>query len=180
MTTNNQNPGTQLDTRQPGKAAIYKRPAAEALQTTHRSQIDDLEAFARELGYAEVTVFAERYIPGSTPLVRREAFYALKAAIEQPEPGQTPIQAIIVASVDRLFRSSRMIEDIALFIDLCASHGITVITPAAFYDFRNQTHIVQFCFACQTAPQSIEAVITNRLQAGKRAAAARQKAASAN
>lgn len=135
MTTNNQNPGTQLNAQQKGRAVIYRRPAPDALQKT-QPQVSDLVQFANEHGYTDVTVFAERYIPGSTPLVRREAFNALRAAIAQPEPGQPPIQAILVASVDRLFRGSSMVEDLASFIELCASQGITVITPTALYDFR--------------------------------------------
>ena len=55
MTTNNQNPGTQLDTTRQGRLAIYKRPAAEKAQTPQLQSLD-LEVWAREQGYTDITV----------------------------------------------------------------------------------------------------------------------------
>ena len=179
MTTNKQNPGTQLAKTQRGRLAIYQRPAAKKAHVP-QPQSPDLEAWARGQGYTDITVFAERYIPGTVPLARRDAFNALKAAIVEPQSEQAPVQAIVVASADRLFRSTSMMEDIALFIDLCASRGITVMTPTASYDFGNHSDVVRFCFACMTAGESLEAVVTSRLQMGKRAAAARRRGQATN
>jgi DNA invertase Pin-like site-specific DNA recombinase len=192
MTANDQNHETQLDPQQLGRVAIYRRPAAQSQVSTTQQQSLDLEAWAREQGFTDITVFAERYIPGNTRLMLRETFTALKKAIEEP-PGsidpqaqeeeearqfaQKPITAILVTSVDRLFPSPAMLEDIALFLNLCASHGIVVLTPTGErYDFRNENDVVKFCFLCQSATQGIERVTLNRLQQGKRAAAARRRA----
>ena len=120
----------------------------------------------------------------------RDAFKALKKAIAEPPQAldpetqeeeeakqftRKPITAILVASVDRLFRLDSMMEDTALFLNLCSSHGITVITPTATYDFCNEADVVQFCFLCLAATQGIERVTLTRLQQGKRAAAARRQ-----
>ena len=179
MTTNNRKPEKQPG-MQLSRAVIYSRPAAETPQAPQRPQIHDLETLAREHGFTDITVFAERHIPGNTAFAYRDAFKELGKAIEEQqekqEPGQKPITAIIVASVDRLFRSPGMLEDIALFLNLCSSHGVTVITPTATYDFSNQADVVRFCFACQTTSLTIERVTLNRLHEGKRAAAARRKA----
>jgi hypothetical protein len=191
MTTNNQNPGTRLATTQRGRLAIYQRPTAEKAQTPQLQSLD-LEVWARERGYTDISVFAERYIPGDPRIVLPEALNALKKAIEGPpdrldsktQEGarqlQKPITAILVASVDSLFRSGSMLEDIALFLNLCSSHGITVITPVATYDFCNESDVVQFCFLCLTASQGVERATLTRQQQGKRAAAARRQGKTAS
>jgi Resolvase, N terminal domain len=202
MTTNHQN---HDETQR--RLAIYKRPGAEAAQAPQFQSLD-LEAWAREQGFTDITVFAERYIPGDTPLAHRDAFMAMKQAIEGEEPDQAnyaqryvfkehkqtvaeqedeeastlsqkPFTAILVASVNRLFRG-RMLEDVALFVNLCSSHGIVVLTPTEQYDFRNENDVVKFCFSCMAASGDIERVTLTRMQAGKRAAAARRRASSTN
>lgn len=189
MTTNNQTPGTRLDSTQQGRLAIYQRPAAEKVHAPQFQSLD-VEAWAREQGYTDITRFAEQYIPGDTRFMLPEAFNALLKAIEEPQDKRDPesqeeeeakqfttkpITAILIASVNRLFRSDSMLEDILLFLNLCSSHGITVITPTAPYDFRNEAEVVQFCFSCLTATQGMERVTPTRLQQAKRAAAARRQ-----
>ena len=55
MTTNHQNPGTPLDTTKLGRIAIYQRPAAEKVQAPQLQSLD-LEVWAREQGYTDITV----------------------------------------------------------------------------------------------------------------------------
>lgn len=159
-----------------GKAAIYRRPHTQDVQTID-AQCDTLTALAQQYGFTDIVVFAERYIPGNTPLITRDGFQQMKQYIEAGAAADdAPVTAILVSSPDRLFRSSHMVEDIALFIDFCASHTVTVITPAATYDFHNHTDVVRFCFTAMAASETVATVITGRLQAGRRHARAKRAA----
>lgn len=173
QTTNTPQPQT-------GKAAIYARVNEVAKATPH-PHIATLVQIASERGYHadNITVYEHTCTSGRIPDAEREAFAALIAAITTPEPDQAPIRAIFVSSEERLFRSASM-QDIVRFVQTCLEHNVTLVTPTAEYDFTNQNHVIQFCFACQTADQSIGQVTSDRLQTGKRAAAARRKAQSRN
>ncbi len=155
-----------------GRAAIYTRGGK---QQTQQPQYSDLLFFAQEQGFTaeRITVFEEGYVSGAA--TKREALNALIAAITEPEEGQERIRAVFVSSEDRLFRDSPLV-DVAAFIEQCRANGVLLITPAGVYDFTDAAQVALFHFKIEQAYQFVTQMVTSRLQAGKRAAAARRKA----
>ena len=151
-----------------GRVAIYRRNAAAAQAPTLLTQTSDLLALAHAQGYAneQIIVFEEGY--GA----KRAALLDLLMQIAQPAQDQEPIKALFVGAESRLFRDSEVVQ-VSTFIELCRTYQVLLITPTRVYDFSKPVDVAQFRFACDGADE----YIINRLQADKRAAAARRRQA---
>lgn len=131
---------------QSGRIAIYARVAPGAKRTTS-PQTDDFLAFAREQGFSneQIIVYEDRNVSGRTPLFERGAFNDLMTTLAKPQPEDERIHAIYTSSANRLFRDATVAQ-VSTFVEMCATHGIRLITPSQTYDFTRADHIAAFRF----------------------------------
>jgi DNA invertase Pin-like site-specific DNA recombinase len=125
-----------------GKVVFYARVASrrQLAETAPSAQIVELQDYAAELrfGPEQVTVFVDEGARAAGPLLERQGYAALLAAIQARE-----ITALFLHSENRLFADATELE-VDTFIQLCIEKGVCVVTSQMVYDFRNPSHVALF------------------------------------
>lgn len=116
-----------------GRIAIYARVAPGAKRAAS-PQTDDLLTLARERGYSneQIIVYEDRGVSGRTTLFERGAFNDL------------------ITKLDRLFRDATVTQ-VSIFIEICRTYGIQLITPSMTFDFTKADDVATFRFQCERA-----------------------------
>lgn len=136
-----------------GAVAIYARVAtADKLADAEPAQVEELRQFVSANGFGDeqVTLFCDEGNQACAPLLERQKYAALLAAIREGA-----VNILFIRAEDRLFSDANELQ-VNTFIHLCIERGVLVVTQQMVYDFKDLSHIALFRRQCVSAFCALE------------------------